>query len=181
VGKVTKPAPVGARIQRVRCYSDVNGPWRSKRQEPSGATQQSASRWRLADPPPPAILLDRPPLLLDLQPPPRPRRPALVRADLVLGDVALGPALDHLRPRLQPIGREPAHRNRSLPATFRTAPCDRDATGVRVRMGGPGCYLGRSRKAVGQSPSRSAWRPVRALERWRDLAGPRPPRRCPRP
>jgi hypothetical protein len=44
------------------------------------------------EPPPPAVILDRPVRLLHLEP--SPRRPALVRARLVLGDVALVPALD---------------------------------------------------------------------------------------
>jgi hypothetical protein len=40
--------------------------------------------------------------------------PALVHAGLVLGDVALVPALDHLLPRLQAVRGEPAHREDQL-------------------------------------------------------------------
>jgi hypothetical protein len=70
--------------------------WREKFRSPS-----------FADPPPPAVLLDRPVALLHLHPPPR--RAALVHAGLVLGYVALLAVLDHLPSRLQPIGRESPH------------------------------------------------------------------------
>src|SRR5438309_91751 len=66
------------------------------------------ARRRHADRPPPAILLDRPVLLLHLQPPRR--APALVRAGLVLGDQALVAALDHLRPGVQTVRCKPPHR-----------------------------------------------------------------------
>src|SRR5438132_4331244 len=66
------------------------------------------ARRRHADPPPPAILLDRPVLLLHLQPPRR--APALVRAGLVFGDQALVAALDLLRPGVQTIKCKPPHR-----------------------------------------------------------------------
>jgi len=62
------------------------------------------SRQRHADPPLPLVLLDGP-AALHLQP--VPRRSLLVHAGLVLGQVALIPALDHLRSCLQTIEREP--------------------------------------------------------------------------
>src|SRR5215472_6108613 len=65
-----------------------------------------------ADPPLPSILRDDPVLLLDLQPPPR--RSSLVRAGLVLGNVALVAACDHLLPRLQAIGFKAPHRQHEV-------------------------------------------------------------------
>jgi hypothetical protein len=70
--------------------------------------RRSARRWGHADPASPAVVLHRPLPLLDLEP--VYRAAALVLARLVLGDVALVPALDHLLPRLQTIWRQPPHR-----------------------------------------------------------------------
>jgi hypothetical protein len=61
-----------------------------------------------ADPPLPAILGNGPAALLHLQP--SPRRPGRVQTRLILGDVALVAAFDHLRPRLQAVLREPSYR-----------------------------------------------------------------------
>ena len=72
------------------------------RREPT-ATGRCPRRSGSRDPPPPAVLLDGPSLLLHLEPPPRP--PALVRAGLLPGDVPLVPALDHLLPCLQAVRR----------------------------------------------------------------------------
>src|SRR5262249_27207470 len=65
---------------------------------------ERASR-RRADPPLPAILRVRPALLLHLQP--VARRSCFVEA--ALWRRVLVTALDHLRPGLQPIWREPPH------------------------------------------------------------------------
>src|SRR5438132_659835 len=68
--------------------------------------RDEATSTRRADPTLPAVLRIGPGLLLDLEPPPR--RPGLVQTRLILGDVALVAAFDHLRPRLQAVLREPS-------------------------------------------------------------------------
>src|SRR5438132_7084220 len=70
--------------------------------------RDEATSTRRADPTLPAVLRIGPGLLLDLEPPPR--RPGLVQTRLILGDVALVAAFDHLRPRLQAVLREPSYR-----------------------------------------------------------------------
>jgi hypothetical protein len=88
-------------------------------------------RRRRADPPLPPIVLDRPALLLHLQPPPY--RPAFVHAGLILGDVTLVPEVDHLLPGLQPIGSEPPHReDHSRPA--KTPPAGRGDHAAAARL-----------------------------------------------
>src|SRR5262249_14681464 len=80
------------------------------------------ARWRrgafrspsFADPPPPAVLGDRPVLLLDLQPPPR--RPALVRAGLVLGDQALVAVADNLGPGVEAVAGQTPYRQHEVGA-----------------------------------------------------------------
>src|SRR4029453_11676925 len=102
---------------------------------------ERAASWPvlLEDPPLPPVLLDRPALLLHFQPPPR--RAALVHAGLVLGNVALVPAIE------PPASTPPDHRGRAA-APGRPARCRR-----RRPPAGRGDHGGGARS--GRTPSRS--------------------------
>ena len=67
---------------------------------------------RRGDSPPPAVLRVGPTALLHLQP--APRRASLVQTRLVLRDVTLAIACDHLRPCLEPVWREASHRKHEI-------------------------------------------------------------------
>src|SRR5262245_36888485 len=73
---------------------------------------------------------------------------ALVRAALVLGHVALVPALHHMLPRLQPVRRQPAHGEDQL-----TPGHDVLQLGAAITERSPGQRVGVF--SVARNPSRS--------------------------
>src|SRR5215510_10193628 len=90
--------------------------WResTRRRPVAGACATNARSRARANPPLPPILGNGPSALLDLQPPSR--RSRFVQACFVLRDVTFTVSRDHLRPRLEPVLREPSHRQHVLTA-----------------------------------------------------------------